>query len=71
MDSLETFVGMGGYGLYVWPSYFVSAVVLALLYFRSQRRLKSIEKQMQDADSSMKRQKQSDAVTAERKHHDT
>jgi heme exporter protein D len=29
-ESFSAFISMGGYGLYVWGSYLVSAVVLAV-----------------------------------------
>ena len=29
-ESLSAFIAMGGYGFYVWGSYIVSAVVLAM-----------------------------------------
>ena len=38
--SLEGFLAMGGYGLYVWGSYVVTALLLAaeVLWLRSRRR---------------------------------
>jgi heme exporter protein D len=38
--SLEAFLAMGGYGLYVWGSYIVTAVLLVaeVLWLRSRRR---------------------------------
>ncbi|MFO1155983.1 MAG: heme exporter protein CcmD [Rhodospirillales bacterium] len=37
------FVEMGGYGVYVWPAFGVTALVLAVLAVTSLRRLRSRE----------------------------
>jgi len=43
MTTLTEFLGMGGYGAFIWPSYGISAVVLILLVAFSLRRLHRIE----------------------------
>ncbi len=35
-DSFSDFINMGGYGFYVWLSFGISAVLLALLVFSSR-----------------------------------
>lgn len=44
MNSLDEFLSMGGYGIYVWPSYGLAALVVIInivLPLRSLRRLKA------------------------------
>jgi len=40
---MAEFFSMGGYGAYVWPSYVMTAVVMAVLLFTSLRSLKATE----------------------------
>ena len=40
---MAEFFSMGGYGAYVWPSYGMTAVVMAVLLFTSLRSLKATE----------------------------
>jgi len=41
MDQIRDFIGMQGYGGYVWTSYIVTAGVLIILLILSQRLLKA------------------------------
>ncbi len=43
MESIMTFLNMGGYAGFVWPSYGLTAVVLVVLLVSSLRFLKSQE----------------------------
>ncbi|MCW8836053.1 MAG: heme exporter protein CcmD [Rhodospirillales bacterium] len=43
MDSITTFLNMGGYAAYIWPSYGIVAAVLVGLLFASLRGLRSEE----------------------------
>lgn len=45
-DSISAFLDMGGYGFYVWLSYGVSIVALALLIFASINSHKKIKQQI-------------------------
>lgn len=45
-DSISAFFAMGGYGFYVWLSYGVSALLLAILVINSLARNKGIKKQI-------------------------
>lgn len=45
-DSISAFLDMGGYGFYVWLSYGVSFIALALLIFASLNGHKKIKKQI-------------------------
>lgn len=54
--QMGDFLGMGGYGAYVWPAYLVSAVTLAGLVFftlrraaRARARLRALETGTPDA----------------------
>jgi heme exporter protein D len=46
MDKVDTFFNMGGYAVFVWPSYAISAICLLFLYIWSQSKLKAIEKNL-------------------------
>ena len=43
MGQIESFLAMGGYGVFVWGAYGVCAVVLAGLIVTSLRRLRASE----------------------------
>jgi heme exporter protein D len=45
-DSISAFLDMGGYGFYVWLSYGVSIIALALLIFSSINSHKKIKQQI-------------------------
>ncbi|MFT5634973.1 MAG: heme exporter protein D [Cognaticolwellia sp.] len=45
-DSISAFLDMGGYGFYVWLSYGVSIIALALLVFSSLNSHKKIKQQI-------------------------
>jgi heme exporter protein D len=38
MSEFRDFLAMGGYALYVWPSYGATALVLGALYWATARR---------------------------------
>jgi heme exporter protein D len=42
MKSLQEFLEMGGYALYVWPAYALAAVVLVVNMVQPDRRLKRL-----------------------------
>ena len=44
MENLEIYLSMGGYGAFIWTSYFIVTVVLMGLLFHSRRCLKKNEK---------------------------
>ncbi len=46
MDQVATFFDMGGYGLFIWPCFAISALVLLVLYFSSRQRLKIVEQEL-------------------------
>ena len=53
MDKIIDFIDMQGYGGYVWTSYLVTAGVLIILLFLSQRLLKvnlEIKKSLENLD---------------------
>ncbi len=59
MTSFENFLAMGGYGAYVWPSYVLSALVLAGFLWQSLRDLRRYERDLEAVE-------QSDAVKSRR-----
>ncbi|WP_282604955.1 heme exporter protein CcmD [Pelagibius sp. Alg239-R121] len=46
MDSFQSFLEMGSYGGYVWPSYGLSAVIMAGLVIVTLRRLRAREQEL-------------------------
>lgn len=47
MDALLSFLSMGGYGAYVWPSYGLTLAIMGGLYALSRHELKRHERQLQ------------------------
>lgn len=47
MDALFSFLSMGGYGAYVWPSYALALFVMGGLYVLSRHELQRHEKTLQ------------------------
>ncbi len=43
MSALATFIHMGGYGAFVWPSFAITLAVLIGLYVASRRTLRANE----------------------------
>ncbi len=55
MMNVEQLIGMGGYGIYVWPAYGIGLVVLILniivpLYVKKQKLKAIIKAQVQDSE---------------------
>ena len=46
MDSLSAFLDMGGYGVFVWPSFAITVTVLAGLLVASVRSLGAREREL-------------------------
>ncbi len=46
MQSFQNFLEMGSYGGYVWPSYALSALVMAALVYTTLRQLRSREQEL-------------------------
>lgn len=46
MNALQEFLDMGSYGVFVWPSYALSAVVLGGLLVTTLRRLRAREREL-------------------------
>ena len=44
MDGLSSFIAMGGYGVFVWPSYGFAFLVLGALALQTLRRLRRAER---------------------------
>ena len=43
MSEIEAYLGMGGYGSFIWAAYFLSTVILVGLLAQSRRMLKKQE----------------------------
>ena len=52
MDGLSNFLNMGGYAVWVWSAYGVSAVALVGLVVWSVRTLKAREREFEDLKNS-------------------
>ena len=46
MDTLLTFLNMGGYGDFIWPAYVIVTIVLAGLLISSRRFVKAAEAEL-------------------------
>ncbi|MFT5814067.1 MAG: heme exporter protein D [Psychroserpens sp.] len=57
-DSFSAFIAMGGYGFYVWLSYGVSILALALLVFSSLTDHKKIKQQIAQRQKREKKLRQ-------------
>lgn len=52
-ETLPEFFAMGGYAVYIWPSYGLTALVLVALLgltLRKNRQLKTIENHLEELD---------------------
>ena len=45
MIVMSEFFAMGGYGVYIWSAFGISAAILAAVAVQSHRQLKSVEKE--------------------------
>lgn len=52
MDSLSSFLDMGGYGAFVWPSFGLSALLLTGVLVISVRTLRSNRRALLDLENS-------------------
>ncbi|MEQ1789698.1 MAG: heme exporter protein CcmD [Rickettsiales bacterium] len=52
MENLTEALGMGGYGVYVWPSFIVAAVVIFAMLMISLRSLRKAQKTLKDLQNS-------------------
>ncbi|WP_022727797.1 heme exporter protein CcmD [Fodinicurvata sediminis] len=48
MDGLISFLSMGGYGAYVWPSYGLALLVMGGLFLLAQQDLRRGEQRLQE-----------------------
>lgn len=48
MESLSSFFEMGGYAVFVWPSYLVTALVLVVLFVTTLRFLRANESELNE-----------------------
>lgn len=46
-NSISEFINMGGYGLYVWGSYFMVAAVMALEVVQLKNRARALDEAVQ------------------------
>lgn len=44
MTDFGSFLAMGGYAAYVWPAYGAAVVILAAIWFDTQRRRRAVER---------------------------
>ena len=54
-DRFQDFIIMGGYGLYVWLSFFLSFVVIALVALETAIARKSLRKKSQQLQNRQQR----------------
>lgn len=46
MENLQSFLAMGGYAAFIWPSYLISVLVLGGVLFQSSRRMRETEREL-------------------------
>lgn len=56
---MNEFLNMGGYGAFVWPSYIITALVLAAVFIFSHRLLKSRERELDALQKSLDKEDKS------------
>jgi heme exporter protein D len=52
MDRIATFFAMGGYAIYVWPSFAVAALVMAGLVTTTLRTLRRRERELAEIETA-------------------
>ena len=57
MDEIRTFLAMGGYAVFVWPAFAVTALVLAWLVLDSLQRLRRAEAGLAALESQGRRRR--------------
>lgn len=50
---MSSFLNMGGYGLYVWPCYILTAVILAGIAFESFRSYRAAQHQVRQLEGRL------------------
>ena len=51
------FFNMDGYGIYIWPAYAIAFSLISILYFKSVKQLKRLEKQIQALEQKVAAEK--------------
>ena len=51
------FFNMDGYGIYIWPAYAIAFRLFSILYFRSVKQLKKLEKEIQALEQKVAAEK--------------
>jgi heme exporter protein D len=51
MEQIETFFAMGGYGLYVWPAYGLTAAIMIAFLISTLRSLRSRKRVLQTLEA--------------------
>ena len=52
MERLEAFLAMGGYGVFVWPAFAVTALVMIWLLATTLHRLRARERALADTQAA-------------------
>lgn len=46
MEQVQTFLAMGGYGVFVWPAFALTAVILIGMLVTTVRRLRALQDEL-------------------------
>ena len=51
------FFNMDGYGIYIWPAYAIAFSLISILYFKSVKQLKRLEKEIKALEQKVAAEK--------------
>jgi heme exporter protein D len=57
MESIATFLDMGGYAAFVWPCFGLTALVLGWIFVASHRELKARERRLEELRAASPRRR--------------
>ena len=65
MEALAEFLSMGGYAVFVWPAFAVTAVVMVALFIESRRTLRADERTLEALQGERRQDRRRGAPEAE------
>jgi heme exporter protein D len=62
MEQIETFFAMGGYGVYVWPAYALTAAIMVAFLISTLRSLRSRQRSLKHLEANAPQRQRRGAV---------